>query len=157
MNRDFSSQEKKQGDRASHVLHETFERNEAVAGSSDKAFGLTFAAIGTIVGLLPLLHGGPVRLWAIGAAVLFLAPAIFLPQALAPLNRLWLRIGLTLHRIVNPLALGIMFYLFLTPLAVVMRLFGTRFLSLGFDPRARSYWIRRDLPGPKPETLRRQF
>ena len=63
------------------------------------------------------------------------------PALLAPLNRLWLKFGLLLHRIVSPVVLGIMFFGVITPMAL-MRLFGKDPLRLKFDTPAKSTGLR---------------
>ena len=87
----------------------------------------------------------------------FLLVALGFPSILAPLNRLWLRFGLLLHRIVSPLVLGIMFFLVITPMGLLMRAFGKDLLRLKFDRAAASYWIERTPPGPPPESMADQF
>jgi len=137
-----------------HVPHPA---GREVVGPSDRAFGLTFAGVLGVVALLPLARGGGVRAWALAAAAAFLAAALARPAVLAPLNRVWLRFGLLLHRIVNPVVLAVVFYGVVTPTGLLMRLARSRPLKLGFDPSAPSYWTRRDPPGPDPETMKRQF
>jgi hypothetical protein len=63
---------------------------------------------------------------------------------LAPLNKLWFKLGMLLGRIISPVVLGIVYFLWITPFAVVMRLMGKKFLALDFDPQAKSYWIIRE-------------
>ena len=82
--------------------HESYERNEDVRGSSDRSFGMVFAAVFGVIGVLPLAFGGGVRLWSLAVGAAFLLAALAFPAVLAPLNRLWLRFGLLLHRIVSP-------------------------------------------------------
>ncbi len=76
---------------------------------------------------------------------------------LAPLNRAWARLGLVLHRLTNPLVMAVIFYLAVTPTALVLRLFGKDPLRRRFEPEAESYWIERRPPGPAPESMRHQF
>ena len=137
--------------------HESYSRDEKVEGSSDRSFGLVFAGFFAVIGLLPLLLGRSPRIWALGIGGLFLLAALVIPSVLAPLNRLWLKLGLLLHRIVSPIALGIMFYMVITPMGLLMRATGKDFLKLRLDPSASSYWIEREPPGPAPESLKNQF
>jgi hypothetical protein len=139
------------------MAHESFDREEEVQGSSNRAFGIVFAVVFGIVGLLPMFSGGDVLGWALMAAALFLTAALVLPSVLAPLNRLWLRLGLVLHKVVNPIMLGIMFFLVVTPIGLVMRALGKDPLRLRFEKSADSYWIPRTPPGPAPESLNDQF
>jgi hypothetical protein len=61
-----------------------------------------------------------------------------------------------MHRIVNPVVMGLLFYGTILPTGLVMRLRGRDLLRLKRDPNAETYWIAR-APGPRPETMRDQF
>ncbi len=137
--------------------HETFDRAPPVKTSSDRSFGLVFAAVFAIVGLIPLVRAQPVRAWALGIAAAFVVVALVRPALLAPANRLWTRLGALLHRIVNPVVTGLLFYLAVTPTGLIIRAMGRDPLRLRRDPAAESYWIRRDPPGPPPESMPQQF
>ena len=73
------------------------------------------------------------------------------PQALQPLNRLWFRLGLLLHAVVNPLILGAMFFVVMTPIGLLMRALGKRPIPASFDRAASRYWVDRTTP-PGPMT-----
>ena len=118
---------------------------------------LVFAAFFAIVGLLPLVLGGTVRIWALAIAIAFAVAGLLFPSLLAPLARLWARIGAFLHRVVSPIVLGVMFFLVVTPIGLLMRGFGKDPLRLKFDRTAESYWIPREPPGPAPDSLKNQF
>lgn len=138
------------------AAHENMEQREDVRGSSDRTFGFIFAVFFLVVALLPLFWG---RLywWALAVSAGFLVIAWLFPAALSPLNRLWFRFGLLLHAIVSPIVLGIMFYGVVLPTGLIMRALGKDPLRLRLDRDARSYWIKRDPPGPQPESFRDQF
>jgi hypothetical protein len=137
--------------------HEDFSRDEAVQGSSDRAFGITFAAVFAAFALWPLMRQRPLRSWALAVALVFLVPALVRPQVLGPLNRLWLRLGLFLQRLVTPVVMAMLFYGTVTPIALVLRWLGKDLLRLRIDRGADSYWIERRPPGPAPDTMRNQF
>ncbi len=138
-------------------IHEDYGRAEVIERGSERAFGVVFAVVFAAVGLWPLVAGDAVRAWALGAAVWILVVALMRPGLLRPLNRLWFRFGLLLNRVVNPLVMGLLFFLTVTPIGLVMRALGKDPLRLRFDRGARSYWIERQPPGPEPETMRQQF
>ncbi|MGD0134056.1 MAG: SxtJ family membrane protein [Bryobacteraceae bacterium] len=130
---------------------------DAVESSSNRTFGLVFAAVFALIALLPLLRGHSMRRWPLQFSVLFLVAALAAPKLLAPLNRAWTGLGSLLHAVVNPLVLGILFYLVFAPFGWVLRRMGKDFLRLRPDPGAPSYWIPRQPPGPRPESMSRQF
>ena len=138
-------------------IHEDLGRSHKVERSSNRSFGLVFAAVFAVIGLWPLLDGAPARWWAVVVGAAFLVVALVAPAVLDPANRVWHRFGLLLHRIVNPVVTGLLFYVAVTPTAVVMRLAGKDPLRLRFDPKAASYWIERQPPGPAPDTMSNQF
>jgi hypothetical protein len=139
------------------MSHESLERSEEIQGSSNRTLGLTFGAFFLMVGLYPLALGKPFRLWGIVISAAFTLVALAAPGALGPLNKVWTRLGLLLHRITSPIVLGIMFFVVVTPLGFVMRLLGKDLLRLRMERDAPSYWIERQPPGPKPDTFPNQF
>ena len=139
-------------------INGTRERNEEALRGADRGFGLVMAALLAVIALWPpLFSGGPFRLWALILAVSLLALALTVSRVLAPFNKAWLRFGLLMGRIVNPVVLGLIFYVVVTPFGLVMRLFGRDPLRLNRDPQATSYWIERHPPGPPPESMQNQF
>ncbi len=137
------------------VLEPTLTRDEAPT-SSDKSFGYVFAAVFAILGAWPLIHAQTPRWWMFAVAVAFALVAIVRPQILRPLNRLWYQFGLLLHRVMSPLVMTAIFFLCVTPLAVLMRMLGKDVLMLKRRPDLSSYWIASDAP-PSAKSLRRQF
>jgi hypothetical protein len=124
---------------------------------SERSFGLFFSAVFAIIALLPLLGGDSIRAWPLIIASIFVMLAIVTPSVLAPVNKLWMKFGLLLHRIVSPLALGVVFYLTVLPTGLILRIIGKDPLRLRFDSKVESYWIIRDPPGPTAESLNNQF
>ncbi|HTH17378.1 MAG TPA: SxtJ family membrane protein [Magnetospirillum sp.] len=129
----------------------------AVQMGSERSFGLVFAAFFVLVGLWPLKNGGEVRVWALGAAAGFLLAALVAPKALKPLNLVWFKLGLALHKVVTPVVMGLLFFVTVTPVGLLMRATGQDPMRLKRDPKARSYWIERTPPGPSAASMKNQF
>jgi hypothetical protein len=125
--------------------------------SSDRSFGIIFAVVFVIIALWPLMNDEPIRAWAVALAAAFLACALMSPALLAPLNRGWMAFGRMLHAITTPIIMVFLFYAAVTPLALLMRLFGKRPIPLSFDRTSQSYWIARHPPGPAPSSMKNQF
>jgi hypothetical protein len=139
------------------ATHEDFSRQEKIVTGSDRTFGLVMATALALVSLLNVWHMGRVWPWTGGLAALLLAAAFFRPAILNPLNRAWLKFGLLLHSVVNPIVMGLLFYGTVLPTGLVMRAMGKDILRLKRQPDADSYWIVRTPPGPQPETMKDQF
>lgn len=137
--------------------HEFQARTEVTKTSSDRGFGLVFAAFATLAGAIGLWRGtGRWPIW-FGVALVILILALAIPRALAPLNRAWTKFGLLLHAAVSPVILAVLFYGCIAPIGFLMRLSGRDPLSQRYEPRGESYWIKREPPGPPAESFRNQF
>jgi hypothetical protein len=125
--------------------------------SSERNFGLVFAAFFLFVALFPLLRAEELRIWATLLSGGFFTVAFAAPKLLAPANYLWTKFGELLHKIVSPISLGIVFYLTVWPTGIVLRILRKDPLRLRLDPSAESYWIDRNPPGPPAQSLNEQF
>ncbi len=102
-------------------------------------------------------HDGHLWAWTGAIAVLFLAAALLFPAGLRPLNLLWLKLGLLLHKVLNPIVMAFVFFGTVWPTGVIMRVLGKDLLRLKWQPGIHSYWIERRPPGPAPESMKDQF
>jgi hypothetical protein len=139
------------------LAHEDLNRTQTIEGSSDRAFGLVFAAVFLVLSLWPLFRGVSPRWWALGLSAGFALVALARPALLATPNRLWTKLGFLLGKVISPIALGILFYGVLTPFGTVIRLMGKDPLRLKREPAVRTYWIPREPPGPPPNSMTNQF
>jgi hypothetical protein len=65
----------------------------------------------------------------------------------------WMKVAFPINWIVSELMLGLIFYVILTPLALVFRLAGRDALDLRVSPGRASYWVRK----PAATDVRRYF
>ena len=127
-------------------------------GSSNRSFGLVMAGAFTLIGVWPaLFRGGELRWWLLVPALAFVLAALIFPHVLAPLNFLWTKLGLLMHRVVNPVVMAAMYYGVVMPAGLIMRALGKDILKLRRDPTAATYWVKRDNPGSRGASMRQQF
>jgi len=138
-------------------LHESMDERTEVKLGSERSLAIVFSIVFLIIAMWPLLSGRAPRLWAIGAGTAILILGFAAPKTLRPLNQLWFRFGMLLHRIINPLVMGIIFYGAVAPTGFVMRLLGKDPLKLKLDPESSSYWVKRNPPGPARDSFKNQF
>jgi len=125
---------------------------------SDRSFGFTFVVVFALIAAWQAWAGRPtVAAFLAGLGVATLLVSLLRPAILHPLNRAWMKFGALLHAVVNPIVLGGMFFFLIAPIGIGMRLFGRDALKRRLDGDAKSYWIRRDPPGPAPDSLPHQF
>jgi hypothetical protein len=127
---------------------------DAVAMPSERSFGIVFCVVALVIACWPVIHGGMPRIWALGLAAAFLGLGFLAPRVLRPLNILWFRFGLLLHKVVSPLVLSAIFVIAVVPSGLLMRVVGKDPLQRRRAPEGGSYWIHRDTP---PNRMTNQF
>jgi hypothetical protein len=125
--------------------------------SSDRSFGFVLAIALGLVGCWPLLHREFPRWWVISTAAAIALVAMVQPTILHSLNRTWGALGRLLHQAASPIAMGVIFFLCVTPIGWIMRLLGKDVLSLARRSELSTYWITRDNSPPEAETFKNQF
>ena len=122
-----------------------------------REFGLTTGA--AVVGIFGIFfpwmleRDWPAWPWIIAAPLWGLA--LIRPQWLRWIYRAWMRFGLLASRVMTPLVLGIVFFVMISPIAMVRRLAGKDSLQKAIDPNRESYRIL-STKSPK-EKLERPF
>src|SRR3954447_8229206 len=92
------------------------EHDEIVAGPSDRNFGFTMAAVSALIGALGLYKGSShAPIWLCIAAG-FAGLTFWRPQSLGLANRAWLKLGLLMYRVVNPVIMAILFFGVIMPI-----------------------------------------
>jgi len=109
--------------------------------SSNRSFGLVFFVVFLLVSIWPIKTGGDLKIWALILSLIFLILGILNSKLLNPLNKFWNYLGFFLGMIISPIVMGIIFFLIISPIGLIMRLFRKDLLKLKTDKNLNSYWI----------------
>jgi len=120
--------------------------------ASDRSFGLVVGGAFLLLGLVPAIRHGGVRLWMVSLGGVLLVLAAVLPRSLREIKRAWLFFGFLIGLVVSPIVLSVLFYGVITPLAWLTRLCGRDALRLRSNPALATYWRERtEAPSPMSE------
>ena len=111
--------------------------------SSNKSFGLLFFVVFLIIGLWPLKNGESLNYYFIIASVVFLILGLVNSKLLSPLNKSWIKLGEILGIIIAPIVMALVYFAILTPISIIVRVFGKDLLGLKFLKEKDTYWIKR--------------
>jgi hypothetical protein len=136
------------------AIHEDLRREHEVRPGSERVFGLVIAAAVLVYALAPLRAGHGYRGWAVGVAAGFAFAALAFPPVLRPLNAAWLKLGLAISRVMQPIIMAAVFVLVFVPFGLLMRALGKTTLRLARGADVPSYWIPRARPS---NPMSRQF
>ncbi len=132
-------------------FHENLFTKDYFKKASNQTFGKTFSIV---FFLLAIINRASLPL---GLSFLLLAAGIAIvtwktPNLLTGINSLWNRLSYLLSKILNPVFLFVLYYLFFSPMALIIRLFKPDLLGLNFD--SKSFWIDSEIPK---STIKDQF
>ena len=111
--------------------------------SSNKSFGILFFVVFLGLGLWPLTNDNNPNIYLIIISIIFLILGLLNSKLLSPLNSFWIKFGELLGKIIAPVVMAIIYFLILTPISLMVRLFGKDLLGLKFSKQLKTYWIKR--------------
>ena len=110
---------------------------------SNKSFGIVFFIVFLLVAFYPLTFNGDIKIWSLLISLIFLLLGIMNSKILTPLNKTWYKFGIILGKIVSPIIMGILFFLVVTPIGLIMRVFKKDILNLKYN-NDKTYWVKKN-------------
>jgi hypothetical protein len=122
-----------------------------------RKFGLSVGIVLALIGILLYYFEKPSAIYfaVIGGILILLG--VVLPQLLKPLNKIWMGLAIFLGFIMTRVILTTLFYLVITPIGLLAKIFGKKFMLLKYDKSAKTYWEKRSIIHKNPIDYERQF
>ncbi len=122
-----------------------------------RKFGITVGIVSCLLGGLFLWRGRDYYSYflILSAALLLLGLAV--PILLKPIYKVWMTLAVLLGYLMTRVILSVLFFLVVTPIGLLGRLFGKNFLDLKFNRNANSYWTHKESKGFERSEYERQF
>jgi hypothetical protein len=109
-----------------------------------RKFGITIGLALIIISGLLFFFSAHSYVYFLIVGLMLAAVGLLLPIILKPIQKIWMTLSLILGWISTRLILLILFYVVLTSISVVAKLFGKDFLSLKLNKSKRTYWNYRE-------------
>jgi len=135
-------------------MSEIYLHKELAHKTTTKSFTLIIFSFLSLYALLPLFKLEKPHYFFLCLAIGILISGLTYPQIIEPLNKMWFKFGMLLHKIINPIVMGALFFFIFTPLGVILKFMKFDLLSTSLDHRKESYWEKRD---NDPTDLKHQF
>ena len=124
---------------------------------SNKKFGFFFTFVFTCISIFFYLNNLIFSFYIfVALSIIFLMISIFKDNLLYPLNLGWMYLGFIIGLIVNPIVLGAIFFILITPIGIISKLFGRDELTLK-KTKLKSYWINKGQYKYDRETFKNQY
>ena len=119
---------------------------------SNKTFGLFFSVIFFLIYGWLFFRYQNNQVWLVILGVFFLVLGLLNSKLLSYPNLFWMKLGYFLGLIISPLIMGIIFFLVITPINILMKIFQKDII--GLKKKGDSYWKNRN---EKIKNMRNQF
>jgi hypothetical protein len=105
-------------------------------------FGILFFIFFFVIGLYPLISSGTIRIWSIILSLVFFIITITKPNLFTSLNKLCIKFGILLGKIISPIVMGFVFFFVVAPIGIFIKILKKD--VMGLKRGAPSYWINRE-------------
>ena len=122
-----------------------------------RKFGLTIGIALIVISVLLIITRKNSALYFAALGLLITLTGLTVPQVLKPLNKIWMTISIILGWFMTRIILTILFYIALTPIGLLSKLFKKDFLDLNIEKERQSYWQKRERKKFDPADYERQF
>ena len=110
--------------------------------ANNRSFGILVCIVFLLIALWPLISSNSIRYWALILSITFLILGAINSKLLSPLKVYWIKLGEILGKIIAPLVMSLVFFIILTPIGLILRIFGKDLLKLKKNKK-NSYWLSR--------------
>tara|TARA_B100000029_G_scaffold64282_1_gene57562 strand:- start:104 stop:493 length:390 start_codon:yes stop_codon:yes gene_type:complete len=112
--------------------------------SPNRTFGIVFAIVFLIIAFWTFRGNfEDIKKIPLFISLVFLVLGLLNSKLLTPLNKIWLKLGEKIGKVIAPIVMGIVYFLVLTPISLLIRMLGKDLLKIKFS-QANSYWIERE-------------
>ena len=105
-----------------------------------REFGLTIGIILVILGSIALWRNKAFYPYFLAPGALFILSGLTLPGILKPLQKAWMAFSIVIGFFVSRIILTVLFYLAVTPIGLIMKIFAKDLLDQRIDKNKPSYW-----------------
>ena len=120
---------------------------------TNRNFGIVFFIVFLLIAIYPFFKNENIRIWSLIVSIIFLVLSILKSKLLTPFNKIWFKFGLLLGKMISPIIMSMIFFVVVTPTAILMKLLRKDLLNLKFNNN-KTYWIEKN--GPKRQ-MKNQF
>ncbi len=124
-----------------------------VKNPSEKNFGIVFSLIFFIIGVYFYFVYDKIYYQLFALSIIFLLASVLFSKILIIPNKIWIKFGNILNRIISPVIMFIIFVITFFPIGFILKILRIDIINLKYNNK-KSYWIERT---NEIESLRKLF
>ena len=112
--------------------------------SSNKSFGLVFGLVFILLFLYNLIKHEELNIYFFILSVFFLLFAFIYPNIFGPFNKIWIKFGDLLGKIIAPIIMFLVYFTVIFITSIVLKIFNKDILDLNINKASKSFWKLKD-------------
>ena len=122
-----------------------------------RKFGLTVGIVLLLIGIALFLFDKTSFIYIGGVGLILMIFGLVLPNVLKPINIIWMTLAIILGWFMSRVILIILFYVIITPIGFLLKIFRSDPLNRKWDSSVSSYWEDREKQLSEQIDYERQF
>ena len=115
-----------------------------VIESSEKSFGIFLGIILICIFIYKFYYFAEINIILLYFSIFIISLSFLYPRIFYFPNKVWLGLGKVLGSVFAPIFMLVIFFLVITPMSFLIRIFKRDLLSKNFNSELDSYWVDRD-------------
>ena len=122
-----------------------------------RKFGITVGSVLVVLAIVFYFLDRSYFIYFGAAGLVLIIMGFISPVILKPLNKVWMGLAVVLGWLSSRIILLVVFYLVLTPISLIAKISGKKFLDLKYNSEKDSYWIKREIIKPDRSSYEKQY
>ena len=122
-----------------------------------RKFGITVGSVLVVLAIVFYFLDRSYFIYFGAAGLVLIIMGFISPVILKPLNKVWMGLAVVLGWLSSRIILIVVFYLVLTPISLIAKISGKKFLDLKYKTKGNSYWIKREIIKPDRSSYEKQY
>ena len=122
-----------------------------------RKFGITVGSVLVVLAIVFYFLDRSYFIYFGAAGLVLIIMGFISPVILKPLNKVWMGLAIVLGWLSSRIILIVVFYLVLTPISLIAKISGKKFLDLKYKSEKDSYWIKREIIKPDRSSYEKQY
>ena len=122
-----------------------------------RKFGITVGSVLVVLAIVFYFLDRSYFIYFGAAGLVLIIMGFISPVILKPLNKVWMGLAIILGWLSSRIILIVVFYLVLTPISLIAKISGKKFLDLKYKSEKDSYWIKREIIKPDRSSYEKQY
>ena len=122
-----------------------------------RKFGITVGSVLVVLAIVFYFLDRSYFIYFSAAGLVLIIMGFISPVILKPLNKVWMGLAVVLGWLSSRIILIVVFYLVLTPISLIAKISGKKFLDLKYKSEKDSYWIKREIIKPDRSSYEKQY